>query len=184
MPETRLRGPRDRRRHRPAVRRAARAVRDSLLVFLRGGYDALNLLVPYSSGFYYESRPNDRDRATRCRPRTAARSRWMRTGRSRRPCAIPSARCTCSARSPSFRSPAPTICRAATSKPRTASSSANRLSGTRDYRSGFLGRLAGTLLGTLRRTPIAFTDALPLAFEGASDRAQSVAQECRQTALR
>src|SRR5580658_1202708 len=29
-----------------------------LLVFLRGGYDALNLLVPYSSGFYYESRPN------------------------------------------------------------------------------------------------------------------------------
>ncbi len=29
-----------------------------LLVFLRGGYDAANLLVPYSSSFYYESRPN------------------------------------------------------------------------------------------------------------------------------
>jgi uncharacterized protein (DUF1501 family) len=28
-----------------------------LLVFLRGGYDANNLLVPYSSNFYYESRP-------------------------------------------------------------------------------------------------------------------------------
>lgn len=28
-----------------------------LLVFLRGGYDAANLLVPYSSSFYYESRP-------------------------------------------------------------------------------------------------------------------------------
>src|ERR1700677_4902448 len=28
-----------------------------LLVFLRGGYDSLNLLVPYSSTFYYESRP-------------------------------------------------------------------------------------------------------------------------------
>jgi uncharacterized protein (DUF1501 family) len=28
-----------------------------LLIFLRGGYDAANLLVP-SSGFYYESRPN------------------------------------------------------------------------------------------------------------------------------
>jgi len=28
-----------------------------LLVFLRGGYDSLNLLVPYSSSFYYESRP-------------------------------------------------------------------------------------------------------------------------------
>jgi uncharacterized protein (DUF1501 family) len=29
-----------------------------LLVFLRGGYDAANLLVPISSPFYYESRPN------------------------------------------------------------------------------------------------------------------------------
>ena len=28
-----------------------------LLVFLRGGYDAANLLVPSSSAFYYESRP-------------------------------------------------------------------------------------------------------------------------------
>src|SRR5580658_8506224 len=28
-----------------------------LLVFLRGGYDATNTLVPYSSSFYYESRP-------------------------------------------------------------------------------------------------------------------------------
>ena len=29
-----------------------------LLVFLRGGYDAANLLVPVSSDFYYASRPN------------------------------------------------------------------------------------------------------------------------------
>ena len=29
-----------------------------LVVFLRGGYDAANLLVPISSQFYYESRPN------------------------------------------------------------------------------------------------------------------------------
>lgn len=28
-----------------------------LLVFLRGGYDALSLLVPYSEAFYYEMRP-------------------------------------------------------------------------------------------------------------------------------
>src|SRR5438309_9485332 len=28
------------------------------LVFLRGGYDAANVLIPVSSGFYYESRPN------------------------------------------------------------------------------------------------------------------------------
>ncbi|SED10543.1 Uncharacterized conserved protein, DUF1501 family [Pseudomonas saponiphila] len=30
----------------------------TLLVFLRGGYDCNNLLVPYGSDFYYESRPN------------------------------------------------------------------------------------------------------------------------------
>ena len=29
-----------------------------LLVFLRGGYDCANVLVPVSSSFYYESRPN------------------------------------------------------------------------------------------------------------------------------
>ena len=29
-----------------------------LLVFLRGGYDCANMLVPYSSDFYYESRPS------------------------------------------------------------------------------------------------------------------------------
>lgn len=29
-----------------------------LLVFLRGGYDAANLLIPYASSFYYESRPH------------------------------------------------------------------------------------------------------------------------------
>ena len=28
-----------------------------LLVFLRGGYDATNTLIPYSSSFYYEARP-------------------------------------------------------------------------------------------------------------------------------
>ena len=29
-----------------------------LVVFLRGGYDAANLLIPISSNFYYEARPN------------------------------------------------------------------------------------------------------------------------------
>src|ERR1700683_5132682 len=29
-----------------------------LLVFLRGGYDSTNLLVPYLSSYYYEARPN------------------------------------------------------------------------------------------------------------------------------
>src|SRR5689334_9597211 len=29
-----------------------------LVVFLRGGYDAANVLVPFGSSFYYEARPN------------------------------------------------------------------------------------------------------------------------------
>ena len=29
-----------------------------LLVFLRGGYDCANVVIPYSSSYYYESRPN------------------------------------------------------------------------------------------------------------------------------
>src|ERR1700687_2977072 len=29
-----------------------------LLVFLRGGYDCANLLIPYSSSYYYETRPH------------------------------------------------------------------------------------------------------------------------------
>ena len=29
-----------------------------LLVFLRGGYDCANIVIPYSSSFYYETRPN------------------------------------------------------------------------------------------------------------------------------
>ncbi len=38
---------------------AAPAAKSKLLVvFMRGGYDAANLLVPISSSFYYEARPN------------------------------------------------------------------------------------------------------------------------------
>ncbi len=38
---------------------APQAVQQRLLVvFLRGAYDATNVLIPYSSSFYYEARPN------------------------------------------------------------------------------------------------------------------------------
>jgi uncharacterized protein (DUF1501 family) len=29
-----------------------------LLVFLRGGYDSTNVLIPYASSYYYEARPS------------------------------------------------------------------------------------------------------------------------------
>ena len=94
-----------------------------LLVFLRGGYDSTNLLIPYSSSFYYEARPEHRDSPGPIRRRTPARSRWMPTGRWRPRCATRSARCISSGRWHSSRLPAPTICRAVTSRPRTASNS-------------------------------------------------------------
>src|SRR5271165_162121 len=37
---------------------APRSAARFLLVFLRGGYDCANLLVPYSSSYYYEMRPH------------------------------------------------------------------------------------------------------------------------------
>lgn len=45
----------------PRVWAAQPAVPDAprfILIFLRGGYDAANLLVPHASDFYYEARPN------------------------------------------------------------------------------------------------------------------------------
>ena len=96
-----------------------------LLVFLRGGYDATNLLIPYSSSFYYEARPN----IAIARPDPASDTGalaldadWALAPAVRER----SARCISSARWRSCRLRAPTICRAATSKPRTASNSASR----------------------------------------------------------
>ena len=58
--------------------------------------------------------------------------------------------------------------------------------GARDYRSGFLARLHSTLtsLGLAGVAPIAFTDALPLAFQGPDHGAEHLAEERRQAALR
>jgi len=92
--------------------------------------------------------------------------------------------CICSGRRPSSPSPARMIYRAAISRPRTASSRPTSAS-ARNYRSGFLGRLSQTLGGTVPPAdPIAFTDALPLAFEGAATVPEPVAQKHRQTAVR
>ena len=57
--------------------------------------------------------------------------------------------------------------------------------GARNYRSGFLGRLSGTLLGSSTQAlPIAFTDALPLAFQGAATVPNLSLTQCRQAAIR
>jgi uncharacterized protein (DUF1501 family) len=139
-----------------------------LLVFLRGGYDALNLLVPYSSGFYYESRPNiaiARPDATSNTGALALNADWA---------LAPAVRDTIGAmyleRQVAF---IPFAGTDDLSRSHFETQDSIELGqpagGVRDYRSGFLGRLSQTLLGTsASASPISFTDALPLAFEGAA----------------
>ena len=139
-----------------------------LLVFLRGGYDALNLLVPYSSSFYYESRPNiaiARPDATSNSGALALNGDWA---------LAPAVRDTIGAMY--FERQVAFIPFAGTddlSRSHFETQDSIELGqpagGVRDYRSGFLGRLSQTLLGTsASASPISFTDALPLAFEGAA----------------
>jgi uncharacterized protein (DUF1501 family) len=137
-----------------------------LLVFLRGGYDSLNLLVPYSSSFYYESRPTiaiARPDAASTTGALALTADWALAPavrdtigslyQQRQVAFIPFAGTDDLSRS-HFET-------------QDSIELGQPLNSTRDYRSGFLGRLAGTLSGTAAE-PIAFTDALPLAFGGSS----------------
>jgi uncharacterized protein (DUF1501 family) len=137
-----------------------------LLVFLRGGYDSLNLLVPYSSSFYYESRPTiaiarpDAASTTGALTLTAdwalapaVRDTIGSLYQQRQVAFVPFAGTDDLSRS-HFET-------------QDSIELGQPLGGTRDYRSGFLGRLAGTLSGSTAE-PIAFTDALPLAFGGSS----------------
>ena len=137
-----------------------------LLAFLRGGYDSVNLLVPYSSDFYYESRPTiaiARPDAASSSGALALTADWALAPavrdtigslyQERQVAFIPFAGTDDLSRS-HFET-------------QDSIELGQPLNSTRDYRSGFLGRLAGTLSGSTAE-PIAFTDALPLAFGGSS----------------
>jgi uncharacterized protein (DUF1501 family) len=137
-----------------------------LLVFLRGGYDSLNLLVPYTSADYYNARPNIAVASPDPTSSTGAMSldgNW--------------------ALAPAVRDTVGSLYlqRQAAFVPFAGTDDLSRshfetqdsielgqpTQGTRNYRSGFLGRLSDTLLGAGNGiAPISFTDALPLSFEG------------------
>jgi uncharacterized protein (DUF1501 family) len=136
-----------------------------LLVFLRGGYDCANLLVPYSSSFYYETRPH----IAIARPDIASQ-------------AGASALDADWALAPAVReSIGPLYARREVAFiPFAGTDDASRshfetqdslelgqpVTGSRDFRSGFLARLAAVLN---KPSPIAFTDSLPLVFKGTVD---------------
>lgn len=132
-----------------------------LIVFLRGGYDAANLLVPISSDFYYESRPN----IAIPRPSTDLGSALPLNGDWG---LHPALRDTVY---PLFQSGEAAFVPFA-GTPNTSRSHfetqdsielGQPLAQSKNYRSGFLNRLAAIVRGA---DPMAFTDQLPLAFQG------------------
>jgi uncharacterized protein (DUF1501 family) len=137
-----------------------------LLVFLRGGYDSANLLIPYSSSFYYEARPN----IAIAKPDAASNTSALALDADW-------------ALAPAIRESigAMYLQRQVAFVPFAGTEDLSRshfetqdsielgqpVAAARNYRSGFLGRLSETLIAPSQSAAaIAFTDALPLAFAG------------------
>ena len=138
-----------------------------LLVFLRGGYDATNVLIPYSSDYYYEARPNIA--IARPDPQSSAGALALDANWA----LAPALRDTLG---PLYQRRQIAFVPFAGTEDLTRSHFETQdsvelgqpLGGTRDYRSGFMARLSSTLMAGASpgATPIAFTDALPLCFQG------------------
>jgi uncharacterized protein (DUF1501 family) len=139
-----------------------------LLVFLRGGYDSANLLIPYSSSYYYEARPN----IAIARPDPASSTGALALNADW--ALAPAVRDTIGAiyqqRQIAFIPFAGTDDLSRSHfETQDSIELGQPVSGARNYRSGFLGRLSDTLRSASADiAPISFTDALPLAFEGGS----------------
>src|SRR5580692_1277051 len=127
-----------------------------LVVFLRGAYDAANIVVPASSDFYYAARP------TLAIPRGAALP--LDGGWALHPALKDSIYPLWSQKQIAFVPFAGTddLSRSHFETQDTIELG-QPVGGSRDYRSGFLARTAQTLAGT---APIAFTNDLPLSFRG------------------
>src|SRR5215469_530444 len=130
-----------------------------LLVFLRGGYDCANVVIPYSSSYYYETRPNI---AVPKEGIVELDSNWALTPalsnsiaplyKNRQALFIPFAGTDDLSRS-HFET-------------QDSIELGQPLQGSHDLRSGFLSRLAGVVSGA---PAIAFTDSLPVCFRGDVD---------------
>ena len=130
-----------------------------LVVFLRGAYDAANLLVPTSSSFYYEARPNIAIAKTAALPLDADWSLAPGVADSIQPlwgkgqaAFVPFAGSNDTSRS-HFET-----------QDHIELGQADE--GSRDFRSGFMNRLAGVLGAGSRLEAMAFTDQVPLILRG------------------
>ncbi len=143
---------------------AAPAARSRLLVvFLRGGYDACSLLVPVSSSYYYETRPD----ISIARPSSELSSALpLTTDWGLHPALRDSLH-------PYYRNgelafvPFAGTLDLSRSHFETQDSMemGQALEGHKTYGSGFMNRLTTVLTGS---APMAFTDQLPLAFQGSA----------------
>lgn len=148
-----------------------------LLVFLRGGYDAASLLIPTSSDFYYDSRPkiaiprpsNDLNSAI------ALSSDW-----GLHPVLRDSVYPLFTQRQVAFIPFAGTDNLSRSHFETQDSIELGQGSGQRDFRSGFLNRLAGVLNNS---TPMSFTDQLPLVFQGPAQVPNTALHNVRKPAL-
>ncbi|QND55187.1 DUF1501 domain-containing protein (plasmid) [Phyllobacterium sp. 628] len=133
-----------------------------LVVFLRGAYDAANVVIPISSDFYYASRPNLAIARPDPAVATSALSLDVNWGLH------PALRDTIL---PLYQKGQAAFIPFAGTDDLTRSHFETQdtielgqdVNGVRDYRSGFMARLADTLT---RVRPISFTDQMPLTFQG------------------
>ena len=135
-----------------------------LLVFLRGGYDANNLLVPYSSDFYYESRPTIA--LARPDPGNPLAVRALDANWGLAPVLGTSMSPLWDKHQLAFIPFAGTDDMSRSHFETQDNIESGEASDARSYASGFMGRLSSVLRGS---PPIAFTDALPLSFRGTGD---------------
>jgi uncharacterized protein (DUF1501 family) len=135
-----------------------------LLVFLRGGYDAANLLVPVSSNFYYETRPNIAIARPNDKPESASplTTDWG---------LHPALRDTIF---PMFQAGEAAFVPFAGIDDLTRSHFETQdsielgqpLGGSRNYHSGFMNRLASVLNGNKKIAGLSYTDQLPIIMQG------------------
>jgi len=135
-----------------------------LLVFLRGGYDCANAIIPYASDFYYEARPSI------AIPRPTAGDAIGALGLDSDWALAPALRSTIGARF--AKGEVAFVPFAGTDDlSRSHFETQDHIErgqptlGAQDFRSGFLARLSSVVSGA---SPIAFTDALPRCFQGAN----------------
>ena len=136
-----------------------------LLVFLRGGYDCANIVIPYSSSFYYETRPSiaiPKPAAQDENGALALDSDWALA-----PVLRPSIAPLYAQRQALFIPFAGTDDLSRSHfETQDSIELGQPLQGSHDLQSGFLARLAGVVNGA---DPISFTDSLPVCFRGDSD---------------